>query len=108
MQKRGHNLKIKKKKGTGDDETWKIKRCPSHVIAFVVSNSRRNMNHSIMLLDRFKTKTIITWIQIRYIESKKHWDKLLKTNYFAEDLGQGKNDNDYVGSFYVLFLASNV
>ena len=75
---------------------------------FRLSNSRRILNHTIMLLDGINSKNIITSIQIQNNSIKKRLDEWSKTSFFADELGLAKNNNGNVGTIYVFFLASNL
>ena len=91
-----------------EDEIKKINTMPLHLGAFVLSNSKRNMNNFIHAIDGFYTNDVYyTDTDSLYIENK-HWDKLEKAGLVGKNLLQGKNDNKDGGIFYGLFLAPKI
>ena len=89
-----------------EDEDIKIKNTmPLHLGAFVLSNSKRNMNNFIHAINGFDTDDVYyTDTESLYIENK-HWDKLDKAGLVGKNLLQGKNDYESGGVFNAMFLA---
>ena len=88
-----------------EDEVKKLNTMPLHLGAFVLSNSKRNMNNFIHAINGFYTNDVYyTDTDSLYIENK-HWDKLEKAGLVGKNLLQGKNDYKDGGLFYGLFLA---
>ena len=81
---------------------------PSHLGAFILSNSKRIMNNFIREINGFYNNSIYYGdTDSLYIE-KNYWDVLEKANLVGKKLCQGKNDYDSAGIFYVLFLAPEI
>ena len=81
---------------------------PSHLGAFMLSNSKRNMNNFIREINAFyNSSKYYGDTDSVYIE-KKFWDVLDKAKLVGENLCQGKNDYKTGGIFYALFLAPKV
>ena len=78
---------------------------PLHLGAFVLSNSKRNMNTFIHAIIGFYTNDIFyNDTDSLYIENKR-WDKIDKAGLVGKGLLQGKNVYKDGGIFYGLFLA---
>ena len=91
-----------------EDEIEKINTMPSHLGAFILSNSKRIMNNFIHVIDGFYTNDVYyTDTDSLYIENK-HWDKLQKAGLIGKNLLQGKNDYKDGVIFYGLFLAPKI
>ena len=81
---------------------------PSHLGAFILSNSKRIMNNFIREINGFYINSIYYGdTDSLYIE-KKYWDVLAKANLVGKNLCQGKNDYKTGGIFYGLFLAPEI
>ena len=75
-----------------EDEVKKLHNMPFDLGAFVLSNSKRNMNNFIHAINGFYTTDFYyTDTDSLYIESK-HWDELEKAGLVGKNLLQGKND----------------
>ena len=105
----GTNYIVKMIDDTGlEDEVKKLTTMPLHLGAFVLSNSKRNMNNFIHAINGFYTNDVYyTDTEAIYIASK-HWDKLDKAGLVGKNLLQGKNDYKDGGIFYGLFLAPKI
>ena len=103
------NYIVKTKDDAGlEDEFKKFNTMPLHLGAFVLSNSKRNMNNFVHAIDGFYSNDVYqTDKDSLYIE-KKHWDKLDKAGLVAKNRLQGKNDYKEGGIWYGLFLASKL
>ena len=100
-------VKLKKVDGLEEDNDVK-NTLPSHLGAFILSNSRRFMNKFIREINGFYNNSIYyTDTDSLYIE-KKLWDVLDKANLVGEILCQCKNDYKTGGIFYGLFLAPKI
>ena len=81
---------------------------PLHLSAFVLSNSKRNMNNFIHAIGGFYTNDVYhTDTDSLYIENK-HWDKLDKAGLVGKSQLRGKNDYKEGGIWYGLFLALKI
>ena len=75
-----------------EDEVKKLNTIPLDLGAFVLSNSKRNMNTFIHAIKGFYTNDVYyTDTDSLYIENK-YWDKLDKAGLVGKNLLQGKND----------------
>ena len=84
-------VKMKDDEGL-QDEVNKFNTMPLHLDAFVLSNSKRNMNSLIHALRCFYSNDVYyTDTDSLYIENK-HWNKLDKTGLFGKNRLQGKID----------------
>ena len=103
------NYIVKMKKDDGLDDDCDIKNTlPAVLGAFILSNSKRNMNNFIREINGFYNNSIYYGdTDSLYIE-KKYWDVLDKAKLVGEDLCQGKNDYKTGGIFYALFLAPKI
>ena len=91
-----------------EDEVKKLNTMPLHLGAFVLSNSKRNMNNFIHAINGFYTNdAYYTDTDSLYIENK-HWDKLDTVGLVGKRLLQSKNDYKDGGLFYGLFLAPKI
>ena len=91
-----------------EDDVKKLNTMPLHLGAFVLSNSKRNMNNFIHAIGGFYTNDVYyTDTNSLYIENK-HWEKLDKAGLVGKNLLQGKNDYKDGGVFYGLFLAPKI
>ena len=82
--------------GINDHEASKVKRMPSPLSAFILSNSRR-------ITICFKTDTVL-YMDTDSIEFEKNfWDKLNKAVHDAEMSGQRKHEYASGDILYVLF-----
>ena len=74
-----------------EDEVKKLNTLPLHQGAFVLSNSKRNMNDFIHSIIGFYANDVYyTDTDCLYFENK-HWDKLDKAGLVCKNLLQGKN-----------------
>ena len=81
---------------------------PLHLGAFVLSNSKRNINNFIHAIDGFYTNNVYyTDCDSLYIENRR-WNKLDQAGLVGKNLLQGKNDYKDGGIFYGLFLAPKI
>ena len=88
-----------------EDEVKKLNTMPLHLRAFVLSNSKRNMNYFIhAIIGLYTNDVYYTDTDSLYVEHK-HWDKLDRAGLVGKGLLQGKNDYKDGGVFYGLFLA---
>ena len=100
-------VKIKKDDGSEGDNDVK-NTLPSHLGAFILSNSKRIMNDFIREINGFYNNSIYYGdTDSLYIE-KKYWDVLDKANLVGKNLCQGKNVYKTGGIFYGLFLAPKI
>ena len=100
-------VKLKKDDGLESDNDVK-NTLPSHLGAFILSNSKRIMNNFIREINGFYNNSIYYGdTDSLYIE-KKYWDVLDKANLLGKNLCQGKNDYKTGGIFYGLFLAPKI
>ena len=91
-----------------EDEVKKLNTMPLHLVAFVLSTSKRIMNNFIHAINGFYTNDVYyTDTDSLYIENK-HWDKIDKAGLVGKNLLQGKNDYKDGGIFYGLFLAPKI
>ena len=91
-------VKLKKDDGLEGDNDVK-NTLPSHLGAFILSNSKRIMNNFVREINAFHNNAIFyTDTDSLYIE-KKYWDVLDKANLVAKNLCQGKNDYKTGGIF---------
>ena len=98
------NFIVKMKKDDGSDDDCDIKLILAAVLgAFILSNSKRNMNNFIREINGFYNNSIYYGdTDSLYIE-KKHWDVLDKATLVGEELCQGKKDYATGGIFYGFF-----
>ena len=83
-----------------EDEVKKLNTIPHHLGAFVLSNSKRNMNNFIHAINGFYTNDVYyTDTDSLFIENK-HWDKLDEARLIGKNLPQRKNDYKEGGIFY--------
>ena len=103
------NYIVKMKKDDGLDYDSDVKNTlPAVFGAFILNNSKRNMNNFIREINGFYNNSIYYGdTDSLYIE-KKYWDVLDKANLVGEVLCQGKNDYKTGGIFYGLFLAPKI
>ena len=103
------NYIVKLKKDDGLEEDNDVKNTlPSHLGAFILSNSKRIMNNFIREINGFYNNSIYYGdTDSLYIE-KKIWDVLDKANFVGKNLCQGKNDYKTGGIFYGFFLAPKI
>ena len=96
------NYIVKFKKDDGLEEDNDIKNTlPSHLGAFILSNSKRIMNDFIRDINGFYINSkYYTDTDSLYIE-KKYWDVLDKANLVGKNLCKGKNDYKQVVFFTV-------
>ena len=98
------NFIVKMKKEDGSDDDCDIKLILAAVLgAFILSNSKRNMNNFIREINGFYDNSIYYGdTDSLYIE-KKHWDVLDKATLVGEELCQGKKDYVTGGICYGFF-----
>ena len=104
----GKNI-VKMKKDDGLDDDCDIKNTLPEVLgAFILANSRRNLNNFIREINGFYENNVYyTDTDSLYVE-KKYWDVLDKANLVGDNLCQGKNDYETGGIFYGLYLAPKI
>ena len=100
-------VKFKKNDGLEGDNDVK-KTLPSHLGAFILSNSKRIMNNFIREINGFYNNSIYYGDTDSLHIEKKFWDVLDKANLVGKNLCQGKNDYKTGGVFYGLFLAPKI
>ena len=100
------NYIVKFKKDDGLEEDNDVKNTlPSHLGAFILSNSKRNMNNFIREINGFYNNSIYyTDTDSLYLDNK-YWDVLDKAKLVGKNLCQGKNDYKTGCIFHGLFLA---
>ena len=107
LPKGNYIVKFKKDDGLEGDNDVK-NTLPSHLVAFILSNSKRIMNNFIREINGFYNNSIYYGdTDSLYIE-KKYWDVLDKAKLVGKNLCQGKNDYKTGGIFYGLFLAPKI
>ena len=107
LPKGNYIVKLKKDDGSEGDNDVK-NTLPSHLGAFILSNSKRIMNNFIREINGFYNNSIYYGdTDSLYIE-KKYWDVLDKANLVGKNLCQGKIDYKTGGIFYGLFLAPKI
>ena len=100
-------VKFKKDDGLEGDNDVK-NTLPSHLGAFILSNSKRIMNNFIREINGFYNNSIYYGVTDSLYKEKKYWDVLDKANLEGKNLCQGKNDYKTGGIFYALFLAPKI
>ena len=91
-----------------EDEVKKLNTMPLHLLAFVLSNSKRIINNFINADNGFYTNDVYyTDTDCLYIENKE-CDKLNEAGLVGKNLLQGKNNYREIGIFYGLFLAPKI
>ena len=78
---------------------------PSHLGAFILSNSKRTMDKFIREINGFYNNSIYYGDTDSLYREKRFSDVLDKANLVGKNLCQGKNDYETRGIFYGLFLA---
>ena len=103
------NYFVKTKKDDGLDDDCDVKKSlPAVLGAFILINSKRNMNNFIRETNGFYNNSIYYGdTDSLYIE-KNYWDVLDKVNLVGEGLCWGKTDQKTRGIFYGLFLAPKI
>ena len=98
-----------KKKDDGSEGGNDVKNTlPSHLGAFILSNSKRIMNNFIREINGFYNNSIYYGdTDSLYIE-KTYWDVLDEAKLVGKNLCQGINDYKTGGIFYGLFLAPKI
>ena len=91
-----------------EDEVKKLNTMPLHLGAFVLSNSRRNMNKFLHAINGFYTNDVYYGNTDSVYIEKKHWDKLDKAGLVGKNLLQGKNDYKDGGIWFGLILAPKI
>ena len=91
-----------------EDEVKELNTMPLHLVAFVLSNSKRIMNNFLQAIIGFYTNDAhYTDTDSLYIENK-HWEKLDKAGLVGKYLLQRKNDYKDGGILYGLFLVAKM
>ena len=87
------NYVVKMKDDDGlEDHVKKVNTMPLHLVAFVLSNSKRNMNNFIHAIGGFYTNDVYyTHTDCLYIENK-DCEKLGKAGLVGKNRWQGEND----------------
>ena len=70
-------VKMKDEEGS-QDEVKKVNTMPLHLGAFVLSNSKRNMNNFIPAINGFYSNDVYYTDTDSLYKENKHWDKLKK------------------------------
>ena len=86
-----------------EDEVKKLNIMPLHLGAFVLSNSKRIMNHLIHAINGFYTNDVYYTDTDSLCIENKHWHNIDKAGLVGKNLLQGKNDYKDGGIFYGLF-----
>ena len=107
ITKRKLHSKIKKDDGLEEDNDIK-NTLPSHLGAFILSNTKRIMNNFIREINGFYINSIYYGDTDSLYIKKKYWDVLDKAKLVGRYLCQGKNDYKTGGIFYGLFLAPKI
>ena len=103
------NYIVKLKKDDGLESDTDVKNTlPSHLGAFILSNSQRIINNFIREINGFYNNSIYYGDTDSVYIEKKYWDELDKANLVGKNLCQGKNDYKTGGIFYGLFLAAKI
>ena len=103
------NYIVKLKKDVGLESDNDVKNTlPSHLGAFILSTSKRNVNNFIREINGFYNNSIYYGDTDSLCIEKKYWDVLDKANLVGKTLCQGKNDYKTRGIFYGLFLAPKI
>ena len=91
-----------------EDEITKINTLPVHLSAFVLSNSKKNLNNFILAISGCYTNVVYyTDTDSLYIENK-DWENLDKAGLVEKNFLHWENDYKDGGIFYGLFLASKI
>ena len=104
---RNHIVKMKDDEGL-QDEVKNFSTMPLHLGAFVLSNSKRNMNNFIHAIDEFYSNDVYYTDTDSFYFENKHWARLNKAGLVGKNRLQDKNDYKVVGIFYGLFLAAKI
>ena len=100
-------VKLKKDDGLeGDDDVKNT--LPSHLGAFILSNSKRIMNIFIREINGFYNNSIYYTDTDSLYKDKRYWDVLDKAILVGKNLSEGKNDYKTGGIFYGLLLAPKI
>ena len=103
------NYTVKLKKDNGSDGDNDVKSTlPSHLGAFLLSNSKRIMNNFIGEINGLYNSSIYHRDTDSVYTRKKYWDVLDKANLVGKILCRSKNDFKTSGIFYGLFLALKI
>ena len=81
---------------------------PSHLGAFMLSNTKRIMNNFIREINRFYYNSIFYGDTDSFYKEKKYWDVLDKANLVGKNLCQGKIDYETDGIFYGSIIAPKI
>ena len=95
---------MKKDDGLEDENDVKM-TSPSHPGAFILSNSKRNMNNFIREIIGFYNNSIYYGDTDSLYREKKYWNVLDKAKLGGRNLCQGKNDYETGGISSALFFA---
>ena len=87
----------------GDNDVENI--LPSHLGAFILSNSKRIMNDFLREINGFYNNCIFYSDTYSLYIEENNWDVLDKAKIVGSNLYQGKNDYNSGGIFYGLILA---
>ena len=104
LPNRNYIVKLKKDDGLEDNNDVK-NTLPSHLEAFILSNSKRIMNNFIREINGFYNNSIYYRDTDSLYIQRKYWDVLDKANLVGKILCLGKNDYQAGGILYGLFLA---
>ena len=103
------NYIVKLKKDDGLDFDNDVKNTlPSHIGAFILSNSKRIMNKFIREINGFYNTGIYYGETDSLHKEKKYWDVLDKANLVGKTVCPSKNDYKRGDIFYRLFLAPKI
>ena len=81
---------------------------PSHLGAFILSNSERIMNNFIREINGFHNNSIYYGVTDSLYIEKKYWHRLDRAKLVGKKLCLGKTDYKTGGIFYGLFLAPKI
>ena len=105
LANRNYIMKFKKTDDLNGDKGMK-NRLPSHLVAFILSNSRRNLNNFIREINGFYSNSIYYTDTDKLYIGKKNLDVLDKAGLFRSRLCQGKSSFKSGGKFYGIYLSS--
>ena len=100
-------VKLKKNDGLDGDNDVK-NTLPSHLGAFVLSNTKRNMTTFIREINGFYINSIYYGDTDSLYVEKKYWDALDKAILVGKNLCQSKKDYETGGISYGIFLAPKI
>ena len=88
VRNRGYIVKIRNVEGKVDDEISNNNRKPSHLGAFILSNSKSKMCHVKIIKNAIKTSSFFQMDTDSIYIQTNSFDKPDKASYVAKELGQ--------------------